>query len=451
MHSLTVEVASGGEVVSTPAGIDCKAPATCTASFADGTKVSLVATPVAGMVFTAFSGACEGTACTISLSADATVSARFDEVPNPCSGIEPPVDLAMHQYVSQTGDICLPGTGDAAGTLAFSSALSLSDAHGDFVDFVSPAGDLLNESNEGFFAPNVVAQPVGFMGASNEPYLGPRQIEIPSWDSRGNLSLPRVFVPGTNWSYAADPNGGLLIAGGPGQVEMFNPNASSSARFGPVALASRGVVFGAGVDLLGKSLVITDGSAAFGMGAVSAQWFGADGTPLTGEFLLIAHFTPGQNTWFEASPLLGNSAGLLVRRMDLDGTPVTTQKSLALVTLQSGSTQVSPAPQWLVSRPNVQLVITHKGHAYATVPYRAIDVPCTQRVEVLAPDGTLCGSRDYPIAAGTCTTGDVTLSLGGTVIQQLPAAMESATAFDGNHTCTWRYWPGALQAAPGEH
>jgi hypothetical protein len=449
MHLLTVTVSTAGEVVSTPPGIDCTGPATCAASFADGTRLSLATTPVAGMVFTAFSGACEGATCTIALSADATVSARFDEAPNPCSGIEPPADVAMHQYVSKAGDECLPGTGDGAGTLAFPISFSLSNAHGDLVDFVSPAGDLLNEWNDGFFEPNVVAQPSGFMGASNEPALGPAQIEIPSWDSTGNPSTPRVFVPRTNWSYAGDPNGGLLIAGGTGQVEMFNANASSSIRFGPVALASHGVVFGAGVDLLGKSLVITDGSAAFGAGAVSAQWFAADGTPLTGEFLLIAHFTPGTNTWFEASPLLGNSAGLVVRRMDLDGTPLTTQKSLALVTLQSGSTKASPAPQWLVSRPNVQLVITRKGHAYATVPYRAIDVPCTQRVEVLAPDGTLCGSRDYPIAAGTCTTGDVTLSLGGTVIQQLPAAMESPPS--GNHTCTWRYWPGALQAAPGEH
>ena len=36
-------------------------------------------------------------------------------------------------------------------------------------------------------------------------------------------------------------------------------------------------------------------------------------------------------------------------------------------------------------------------------------------------------------------------SADGTVIQQLPDAMETTYLFGGNQTCTWRWWPGAAR------
>jgi hypothetical protein len=53
-------------------------------------------------------------------------------------------------------------------------------------------------------------------------------------------------------------------------------------------------VFGVGVDVLRRSLVITDGAAAFGGGRVSAQWFEKNGTPLTGEFVLLTGWSRGE-------------------------------------------------------------------------------------------------------------------------------------------------------------
>lgn len=38
------------------------------------------------------------------------------------------------------------------------------------------------------------------------------------------------------------------------------------------------------MDLLSRSLVMTDGAPAFGADTVSAQWFDKDGTALTGEY-----------------------------------------------------------------------------------------------------------------------------------------------------------------------
>jgi hypothetical protein len=74
---LTKAGAGAGVVVSSPAGISCGAA--CSASFDEGSAISLTATPVAGSVFSGWSGGgCSGTGpCTVVLSADATVSSSF--------------------------------------------------------------------------------------------------------------------------------------------------------------------------------------------------------------------------------------------------------------------------------------------------------------------------------------------------------------------------------------
>ena len=72
-------------------------------------------------------------------------------------------------------------------------------------------------------------------------------------------------------------------------------------------------------------------------------------------------------------------------------------------------------------------------------------VSCTQRVEVIGPDGRSCGAAEYPIAGGTCDTLEMSLCADGTIIQQLPAAMEQGNYVVGGQTCTWRWWPAALR------
>jgi hypothetical protein len=78
--SLTVQLSGEGtgRVVSAPAGVDCGAD--CSEAFAAGTSVTLSATPLDGSSFGGWSGGgCSGTAaCTVTLNAATTVSARFD-------------------------------------------------------------------------------------------------------------------------------------------------------------------------------------------------------------------------------------------------------------------------------------------------------------------------------------------------------------------------------------
>lgn len=65
-----------GQVVSSPAGIDCTA--SCAATFADGTEVTLAATPAAGSQFVGWSGDCSGTGdCHLSLTGVHNVTATF--------------------------------------------------------------------------------------------------------------------------------------------------------------------------------------------------------------------------------------------------------------------------------------------------------------------------------------------------------------------------------------
>jgi hypothetical protein len=151
----------------------------------------------------------------------------------------------------------------------------------------------------------------------------------------------------------------------------------------------------------------------------------------------------GDRAWLEASPLVGG--GLAVRRVDIryGAPPIYHRAPLAIV--ESGAASFLPAPAWMAARPDATLRIVRGGRAYAALPAPAPGVaPCTQTVEVLAPDGTPCGARSYPIANGECTTRAVTVAADGTVIQQLPAAMEADHEDYGN-TCTWRWWAGALR------
>ena len=71
-----------GTVSSAPAGISYGA--TCSAQFAQGTSVTLSATPDSGFTFSGWSGACSGTgACAVTLSANASVTATFTSTSAP--------------------------------------------------------------------------------------------------------------------------------------------------------------------------------------------------------------------------------------------------------------------------------------------------------------------------------------------------------------------------------
>jgi len=94
--------AGSGTVTSSPAGINCGA--TCAASYAIATQVTLTATPAAGSTFTGWTGGgCTGTGtCIVTMSADTTVTAAF---------IVQSFDLTVNKSGTGTGTVTSAPTG----------------------------------------------------------------------------------------------------------------------------------------------------------------------------------------------------------------------------------------------------------------------------------------------------------------------------------------------------
>jgi phospholipase C len=113
---LTVQDAGTGTgtVTSTPSGINCGS--TCTASFPSGTAVTLTATAAAGSSFAGWTGACTGTAaCTVTLSAAASVTATFN------TSTAPPVQLTVKDTGAGSGTVASSPSGINCGSTCTAS------------------------------------------------------------------------------------------------------------------------------------------------------------------------------------------------------------------------------------------------------------------------------------------------------------------------------------------
>lgn len=82
IHTLSVGRGGSGTITGTPSGVQntqINCGGNCSAKFAEGTSVTLTATPAPGLNFTGWTGACSGTAstCSVVISADVKVQANF--------------------------------------------------------------------------------------------------------------------------------------------------------------------------------------------------------------------------------------------------------------------------------------------------------------------------------------------------------------------------------------
>jgi hypothetical protein len=109
LFTLTVSHSGNGSVTSSPVGINCGA--TCSASFASGTAVTLTPTPASGWGFSGWSGACSGSgSCVVTVNAATSVTATFTQLSYTLS-----VFVSGNGSVtSSPGSISCPGTCSAS-------------------------------------------------------------------------------------------------------------------------------------------------------------------------------------------------------------------------------------------------------------------------------------------------------------------------------------------------
>jgi hypothetical protein len=453
-YPLTVTVTGQGRVTSSPAGIDCPA-GPCSATFGAGSAVELTAAASSGWQLSGWSGACNGAgSCNVTMNAPASADARFTEVPPPppppppppdeCAGLGPQPALPQDYALEPMEQSCQPGVGDSHGLLLFTARRS-NPSQGT-MELFAPRDQPIMRGQFLDTYMRLFSEPEGLEGLLTSNSQG--YVYAQHFDSDG---VPRenggpLQHPSTPWP-AADPTGGLMIAGDLGYIRPAATPSPSLFSYGsgpgPITrwdrrLSSRGPVVGIGVDVNGRTLVVTDGAAAYGAGTISGEWFDAAGNG-SGEFKLFGDFTPGRSTWFQLAPLIGG--GLAVARFDGTGPHDITSAWIGVV--GSLSHAMDAAPAWLSSRGNTWLEIVRGGKAYAFLPLGAAKVTCAPQIEVVSPGGQSCGTHALFLASGTCDTFDVTAGKDGTLMVELPDSMERSSG--AGRSCTWRAWREELR------
>ncbi len=112
MYTLTVSTTGDGfgRVTSSPSGVSCGS--TCSAAFAEGTMVTLTATPQAGSIFTGWTaGGCTGTGgCVVPMLADNSITASFGQDTSPSSAVV--LDTGVTQCYDDDSEINCPSPGE---------------------------------------------------------------------------------------------------------------------------------------------------------------------------------------------------------------------------------------------------------------------------------------------------------------------------------------------------
>ena len=359
---------------------------------------------------------------------------------------------ARNYVIDPAGRDPVYSAADSTGTLLFGVTGAGSAISGNEAALVSPDGN--TKSYLSFTrGARLHADPAGFSGVFGG-FSG--SFSVRHLDSDGkqtgevgyNLADDARFAA----TMVADPRSGTLVLGkfrrsdAQGDVASFRAAfvTSASTELWSLALANTvGVIFGAGLDLSGNAIVITDGSARFGSGAISGQWISSSGKDLTGEFQLLSGFQAGSNTWFETSALAGG--GVAIRRVDASDPAGVSQSSQYLCVVGAGATGCAAPPAWLAAHRNVRIEPVRGAAAYAALPDPGAVPDCKQTVELIDANGATCGSMDLPMASGACTTRPLAVGKDGTLIQ--PLADRAWSCGPGDRPCraTWRWWPGLLR------
>jgi hypothetical protein len=347
--------------------------------------------------------------------------------------------VEQYSIASQDGFCDSPSVANGNGTVAM--PILFGGNHPGW-RILSPSGTTVGQI--GFWRGDLFATLSTFAGFGGDP--AHQTVVVETVDDSGKVTGSTQIVG--EGAFAPDPNGGLVMVGRfsrdfssppPKNRVALKINRNGGIRYGPVPFPSNAAIFGQGVDLNGRAVVILDG----GPGRIDAVWLDENGKVATSVFNILEGFQPGPSTWFETSTLV--AGGLALRRMDATTSASGLRRSSQWIAmLPSAVGRTDPVPDWLARRPDTNMELARGRKAYAFLPWERDEAVCHQQIELLAVSGGSCGKLDFPVDGRACHTRELRLGFDGTVLQKLPADREqnpSGSVF----TCTLWYWPAALR------
>ncbi len=172
-----------GTVTSTPAGIDCRTDCIldlcggdCIQIYSDGTSVTLTASPAAGSLFDAYSGACTGSGvCILTMDQSKAVTATFNFE---SSSLPPP----PAEICDAGGSVQIPGASITSGSEFQCQADRIATSADGFV--ISAGGSAIFEADAVSIAPRFRARETALFRvispsfpSNQSPLIHPRDLE----------------------------------------------------------------------------------------------------------------------------------------------------------------------------------------------------------------------------------------------------------------------------------
>ncbi|WP_242335520.1 MULTISPECIES: hypothetical protein [Anaeromyxobacter] len=410
-------------------------------------------------------GAKDGVGTGSSRLSDADVTrltcVRAPELPAPaptggsCAGITVPAlppAITASLPAFGAGAVCTAATTDGTGAVAAGLLYGPTYATGAFAVWRADGAQAWYAADPAklFGGAEVFGGPSGFLayrhasGAATFTADGrTTPVSADPWPSGFTLLQQRAGYSGP-YAVAPDGAGGaLVVSAGPGDAEgengiyaarfdapgalraFFTVEVSRREADAPVLRSSAALAVGA--DPAGHILVLWSGVTPCAPGAVAARWFDADGAPLGPPFDAGVAAPGTLVALLDGSLALQDGAGAFVRRFE------------------AGKLAGGPVPAWLAAAGGAALHRVLGGRAYAL----ARSAPdgsgaCAQTLEIVAPDGEVCGTLALPGAAA-CerfpwrAPPAPWIGPDGTLVQEVAGTLESEAA------CTWRFWPAALR------
>jgi hypothetical protein len=369
-----------------------------------------------------------------------------------------------HIYSIDSDSECGTNTSDASGNVMLerrSGPGDISDFETDLWDIFTTVGNARGSMQQ-FNGAQIFPQEWGFQtlgferGCSVGQFDCAPPLSLAAWTANGALierTVPTFDVQASQ----LDPAGGMVLAGlRPQQpftivVEWFDQHSSPLA---PQAVVARGTTqptfIAAGVSVSGLILVLWNGDfSGFPANSIVGRWLDRFGQATTGTFLVARNATmdAGGVAPFDdvalggvprrgVTPLIDGSMAI----RGFTGFPAAPTRGWITI-VGSGSTAVSPVPDWLATRPDARVHIVRGGRAYALVfPIDVTGSVCGPvTVAVFAPAGNRCGGFDLD-SGGPGPSCAIVGNIGrdGSLIV-------TGQTGDSQRNCKYRVFPALLQ------